>query len=524
MKRYLLYLSLGLTTLCAQTLSAEEDYQTITRKHWEMHMQDKDGNDNFKIVDIYQNPADSIINGKQYTPVLCYDKYLDITYSSIRVKNNYDGRDTLYYRQDCDKVFYLPKGEKQEQLVLDFGLQENDVFVNPFGERFVVTDVGNSQGLENSVYTYGKSTPKIISLRSESGKEDIWIEGMGSIHWGIVPVADFSDNQVNLLSTGGRNDHTLDGLFDTNTDSYKFIHFYPSDVRRNWKDERWDFGFTDDTLCIKGVVPLKDFYGPNYFEMMVDENNVISMTEFLSPHHHGSMSDVYTDIDIKIPGFKPGTYIFGTETLVCKGKNPDEDYHPFVEEGKKWECTISWGLIETNTKKEYYSISGDTIVNGITCKKLHGPYSTYAVYEKDGKVYCHEKVNGDFHLLYDFTCHEGDVVNVVNPEGQTEWGLDEYRCTIKKVDTIITKSGHRLKRFTLQAENLEIEFGSEEEYVWIEGVGSPCGKPQVVRRILMPAMSMANSYSSVKTYIMGQESSQFKIQDSRLTIMLLSMI
>lgn len=153
--------------------------------------------------------------------------------------------------------------------------------------------------------------------------------------------------------------------------------------------------------------------------------------------------------------------------------DPDEDYTPFVKEGKKWECTISWGLLETNIKKEYYSISGDTIVNGITCKKLHGPYSTYAVYEKDGKVYCHEKVNGDFHLLYDFTCHEGDVVNVVNPEGQTEWGLDEYRCTIKKVDTIITKSGHRLKRFTLQAENLEIEFGSEEEYVWIEGVGSP---------------------------------------------------
>ena len=153
--------------------------------------------------------------------------------------------------------------------------------------------------------------------------------------------------------------------------------------------------------------------------------------------------------------------------------DPDEDYTPFVEEGKKWECTISWGLIETNTKKQYYSISGDTIVNGITCKKLHGPYSTYAVYEKDGKVYCHEKVNGDFHLLYDFTCHEGDVVNVVNPVGQTEWGLDEYRCTIKKVDTIITRSGHRLKRFTLQAENLEIEFGSEEEYVWIEGVGSP---------------------------------------------------
>ena len=170
--------------------------------------------------------------------------------------------------------------------------------------------------------------------------------------------------------------------------------------------------------------------------------------------------------------YETGDFVASAPDL-ADAPDPDEKYHPFVEEGKKWECTISWGLIETNIKKEYYSISGDTIVNGITCKKLHGPYSTYAVYEKDGKVYCHEKVNGDFHLLYDFTCHEGDVVNVVNPEGQTEWGLDEYRCTIKKVDTIITKSGHRLKRFTLQAENLEIEFGSEEEYVWIEGVGSP---------------------------------------------------
>ena len=48
-----------------------------------MHLQDKDGNDNFKIVDIYQNPADSIINGRQYTPVLCYDKYLDITLEQV---------------------------------------------------------------------------------------------------------------------------------------------------------------------------------------------------------------------------------------------------------------------------------------------------------------------------------------------------------------------------------------------------------------------------------------------------------
>ena len=321
MKRYIFSLSVGLVTIFAQGLYGVEDYKTITRKHWEMHMQDNVGNDSFKIVEIFASPADSVINGKQYTPVLCYDKYLDIIYSSIQVKNNYDGRDTLFFRQDGDKVFYIPEGEMQEQLVLDYGLQKDDIFVNPFGEKFVVTDVDNSHGLDNCIYTYGKGIPKIISLRSESGKEDTWIEGMGSVHWGIVPVADFSGSQMNLLSTGGRNDHTLDGLFDTNTESYKFIHFNPGDVRKSWQDEYWDFSFSSDTLCIKGVVPLIDFYGPNYFEMMVDENNVISMTEFLAPHRHGSMSDVYTDVDIKIPGFKAGTYILGTETLECKGTN-----------------------------------------------------------------------------------------------------------------------------------------------------------------------------------------------------------
>lgn len=420
-------------------------------------------------------------NGK-YIKKKCIIEWGDSIVDRISyAKTTIDDKDTLLYRQDGGKIYCRTKNG--EELIINFDLEVGETFINPEGKKYVVQskEVCNNPIVgANGTSSNEDERPMQLNLVAEDGSEDEWIEGIGSLKWGILPpymfleIGDYDTPEwssilrvrnVNVGATSEVNEDAYKLIFFPIKDYYEYPEYY------NEHKEELGFSFIGDTLLIQGVMKLNNLR--SYAECVFDGNVVdVGIHQYINPLLYPT-GLAYRYFEAKVPGFKAGTYIVNGQTLVCKGKNPDEDYHPFVEEGKKWECTISWGLLETNIKKEYYSISGDTIVNGITCKKLHGPYSTYAVYEKDGKVYCHEKVNGDFHLLYDFTCHEGDVVNVVNPEGQTEWGLDEYRCTIKKVDTIITKSGHRLKRFTLQAENLEIEFGSEEEYVWIEGVGSP---------------------------------------------------
>ena len=607
--------------------------------------------DSHQSLVLYSDVTESIVDGKTYVPICVCERKLIVRGVTLRSDINQSEATRLLYRQEGDKVYYLSQENNAEFILFDYGLKEGEKFKAQDGEQYVVTETGYFEEYDKNIYAPGQNKPRMLRLRAEeSGKEDVWIEGIGSVKWGIVPKyvlkasAVFKDTPIDahVFRSSTNGDIAIyDYLFNINEENYKLIN-YELGEECSKEEDGLSFTFIEDTLCVSGAYCPYSSFGPECIECLVTSDNTIVMAFY--GFHVITTNSTYRKIDVKIPGFKPGTYIFGTETLVCKGKDtnfyyynggkipltlnenkvvisvpkeydetseriqanagvlvtisdsffqsfvitrsdfeklgsldsweedeksviltssyytenneevyatpylsvrlkkeedidllasyvekyklrfgdykpllplwyvlsvtleseksplqianelyetgdfvaaapdlaqapdgsdPDENYHPFVEEGKKWECTISWGLLETNTKKEYYSISGDTIVNGITCKKLHGPYSTYAVYEKDGKVYCHEKVNGDFHLLYDFTCHEGDVVNVVNPEGQTEWGLDEYRCTIKKVDTIITKSGHRLKRFTLQAENLEIEFGSEEEYVWIEGVGSP---------------------------------------------------
>ena len=159
-------------------------------------------------------------------------------------------------------------------------------------------------------------------------------------------------------------------------------------------------------------------------------------------------------------------YFLSLMCLLPFAAKAQNGYHPFIEEGKVWQCYVTWGMQEDNTEKAYYAIGTDTIVNGIACKKL----GWYAIYEKDGKVYCHDREDGNFHLLYDFTCREGDILDIVNPIERSQ-----ARCTIEKVDTILTRSGLRLKRFLLAAEIMEEgeAYPCREKYVWIEGVGSP---------------------------------------------------
>ena len=103
----------------------------------------------------------------------------------------------------------------------------------------------------------------------------------------------------------------------------------------------------------------------------------------------------------------------------------EEDYIPFVVEGKVWNTYRSHGPSMDYWFGKYY-IEGDTVINDILCKKLYS-YNVYyndnkiryeaALYEKDKKVHVFNKegeLAGKDVLLYDFNLRIGDSVKTAN--------------------------------------------------------------------------------------------------------------
>ena len=115
-------------------------------------------------------------------------------------------------------------------------------------------------------------------------------------------------------------------------------------------------------------------------------------------------------------------------TIICLAAltgtmKAEEDYLPFVVEGKVWNMYSS-STPRNNWYGKYY-IKGDTVINDIVCKKLYSYNVDYndnkihyeaALYEKDKKVhafYEYKPLAGKDVLMYDFDLQVGDTATVV---------------------------------------------------------------------------------------------------------------
>lgn len=147
------------------------------------------------------------------------------------------------------------------------------------------------------------------------------------------------------------------------------------------------------------------------------------------------------------------------------------EYLPILTEGKVWHCLYKTLEMSGEDPQRFeISVSGDTIVNGNTCKRLvfrdscSGKRITdVAAYEQNGKVfaYCYEKATPDAGnedtptLLMDFTLKKGESRN------------DEYESyEVLDVDYISAGGANRLR--------LKVNGGSNSgKYTyWIEGIGA----------------------------------------------------
>ena len=95
----------------------------------------------------------------------------------------------------------------------------------------------------------------------------------------------------------------------------------------------------------------------------------------------------------------------------------EDDYRPFIEDGKVWAVKVFDDGMPTRQWIDYYYFDGDTIVNGHIAKRMlvaseqdtSGKY-VGAWYEQDKKVYFAYDQQQQFELLYDFTLSSGDTI------------------------------------------------------------------------------------------------------------------
>lgn len=108
----------------------------------------------------------------------------------------------------------------------------------------------------------------------------------------------------------------------------------------------------------------------------------------------------------------------GTDTLYYDGTYDEQTKRMLVDDGKRWNCLCdraSAGAPEEYNEEYSYFVDGDTLINGMPCKKIYyeskdggSCYYYGAVYEAKSKVYYFPKGEEREVLLYDFTCQPGD--------------------------------------------------------------------------------------------------------------------
>jgi hypothetical protein len=310
-------------------------FQIGEPKFWNLHVDTEEGE--FINLD-YRLAGDTLIQEKEYVRVVFgYEEKADLyendflLMSAIR-PNGKNYADTLYYRQEEDKVYCLQQEEDKETLVIDYGLEVGDEFTDANGEVFLVKDTARQSQNEYFHPRYYYQPRKLTLVSKQTGEEDIWVEGMGSKYWGITPYFFMARNKV-FTKLGLQPSHAQvfmgyggNALLrpHVNTESYKAEMI---DLGGNYSgnDIFLNCEFLDDTLRVEGVKVFEHFAGYSYVECLIEDGRIdIMVKKFNMEDQKREKRYVF---DVKIPGFEAGTYEVGMPgreyvILECLGANP----------------------------------------------------------------------------------------------------------------------------------------------------------------------------------------------------------
>lgn len=104
-----------------------------------------------------------------------------------------------------------------------------------------------------------------------------------------------------------------------------------------------------------------------------------------------------------------------TVTALDKTQDSARKYVPFLEEGKSWRCAVMKEYSDSVCGYYTLAVTGDTIVNGLSCKKVEAvrdgeklPTQVLCFYENEGKLY--RMLDSGSELICDITLHPYDDV------------------------------------------------------------------------------------------------------------------
>ena len=372
--------------------------------------------------------------------------------------------DTLYqeeglFREENRRVYKYEGGK--EVMLYDFSLKEGDTFTYEYG---VLGEPMNCKVLKQGWLEDGPQIQMLDSLTSEgawtfkyrklrtwtigldNGSGDYteattWIEGVGTLKNTFI--RPYTTGVMSCLAYIYR----IDRPGDNDYLPFSLCNMYgpvygcelPKGVPDNLEDwhEQFSYELEGDRLHVWGNLVLNcgGYYYAYFTEERTDDPMVRKLHFRIEELGQLTTCMSHYTTDFYVSGLNPNiNYIIvdniGEEHPVIN-KTPQDEYRPFVEEGKVWQVGDHSG--NPVQRVEYYYFEGDTIIDGKTCKQMmcqryvapdHPDYAIIsqlpslsyvgAWYEEDKKVYFCDAEDNQFKLMYDFSINANDTLWVNN--------------------------------------------------------------------------------------------------------------
>ena len=114
-----------------------------------------------------------------------------------------------------------------------------------------------------------------------------------------------------------------------------------------------------------------------------------------------------------------------------------QDRIPFLAEGKTWtvfnyDARYEGALVVKDSAR--YSVLGDTLVGGRTCKLVETEIGTVPAYQEGRNIYFYYPDDAEPRIMYEFDCQVGDLVHVDSER--------EARAEVTKVDSMCVEGAY----------------------------------------------------------------------------------
>ena len=457
MKKTLLFIAFVLTSITMFAQEEQNDYLPFVELGKQWHVVSNPTNPyvpcSFERYEMYDQEE---VDGKTYVRIGLLQEDSDV-----------DGWEEVgLFREENRRVYKYVAG--RDVLMYDFSLKEGDTFAYEIGfDEPVICKVVKQGWLEDgpqiqmldSLTADGEWTFKYRKLRTwtigfdnglgEYNEFITWIEYIGALK-NMFSLPGMVGRMSCLAYLERHDEYYNDYLYLPFTLYNMYGPIYGCNMPKNAAElsEDWVSQYTyeleGDRLHVSGkdVLNCAGNYYAYFTEEPTDDPSVHKLHFRIKEVGPETTCSSFYTTDFYIPGFSPiYNYIVvdnqGEEHPVIN-KTPQNEYRPFVEEGKVWKVGNTQTIVNNSVQVvDYYYFDGDTIIDGRTCKQMmcqrfvSPDYSNEfwtpknsltkvgAWYEDDQKVYFYnlQKEKDYWRIKYDFSLEANDTLQFLNVDG-----------------------------------------------------------------------------------------------------------